>query len=220
MIRPYSSRLPIIALAALALLYCGTTSAQTQASLKVYEDKADGVTFRYPADWQLDQEYPSYFGSSILLPTEGAQQEENPKTTAAVVLEGRDSDTGTYRQTNFIDAAFLFRAAPGLDQKQCYSIPHGANENDQWKTKWTTIHDIRYLHGTGFNTGLCNKTSEDVYATFQHGKCLLFEKQVNSICPNSEPRDITLQESAAIDASIDQVMHSVRIAKINHKKAR
>lgn len=188
-------------------------TSPTKSSFQRYVDPANGVTFRYPASWHLNQGGGAYIPPVILKNPADPTDPYNP--TAYVALVGRDAKRGPYSNSNFINAWFLYRIAPHLNQEQCYaqaSAPlQNSNESDNWKVDWRMIDGVRFYRGMGTDGGLCNETTEDFYAAFHVGRCYLFEKQVNTICPHSDGlRDITPRELGGINQQLDAVMLSVR----------
>jgi hypothetical protein len=191
----------------------GNSSAES--AFQEYVDLAHGVSFRYPGSWHLNQGGGAYLPPVIL--KNSADPTAPYKPTAYVALLGRDAKQGPYANSNFINAWFLYRIAQDLNQEQCYaqaSAPlQDSNESDSWKLGWSTIDGVRFRRGTGTDQGLCNETTQDFYAAFHAGRCYLFEKQVNTVCPHSDGlRDLTPRELNGISQQLDSVMLSVRFA--------
>jgi hypothetical protein len=191
-------------------------NSPTKTGFQEYVDPANGVSFRYPASWLLNQGVGAYFMPVILAKSNPAPEcDPYYKPTAYVALVGRDAKEGPYRDTNFYNGWFLYRIAPELDGIQCYReaaapLLDGSNETDNWKLNWRTIDGVRFRRGTGTNQGLCNETTEDFYATFHAGHCYLFEKQINTNCSGTGHRDMTPGELDGINQQFDSVMLSVR----------
>jgi hypothetical protein len=193
-------------------------SFPAESAIQEYADPANGVSFRYPGTWHLNQGGGAYIPPVILKNT--VDPTDPYKPTAYVALVGRDAEHGPYSNSNFINAWFLYRIAPGLNQEQCYahaSAPlQNSNESDNWKLDWRTIDGIRFRRGTGTDGGLCNETTEDFYSAFHDGRCYLFEKQLNTVCQHSDGlRDVTPGELARIIRQLDGVMLSVRFTRVS-----
>ena len=212
-----------------SLLFPCLAAAQTPQSapgtqrpaptLHQFHDPVNGVTFRYPAVWQLNQGGGSYFPPVILTKNNGAAEADSYyQPTAYVALVGRDAKGGTYENTNFINGWFFYRIPPELSETQCYQQASAGSGDDDWKLERTTIGGLGFQHGSGAEAGLCNEATEDVYTTFHGGRCYLFEKQIDTICPGSEGRDITPRELAQINRAFDAVVQSVRLTDVSATK--
>jgi hypothetical protein len=208
------------------LLFSRFLPAQTQPTsnhahsatvLREYDDPVNGVRFRYPASWLLNQG-----GGAYIPPVALANNSDPPepyKPEAYVVLQGRDAKAGRYRNTNFINGWFFYRVAPRSNQQECDRKADLANdpsavEENEWKTDWTMIGGVRFRHGGGRGEALCNQSTQDVYATLQAGRCYIFEKQINTICEqhgDNGIRDIAAKEMEEINQAFDGVLQSVRL---------
>jgi len=142
------------------------------------------------------------------------------KPESYVALQGRDAKDGPYRNTNFTNGWFFYRVVPGSNQRQCdrkadlADDPSTVQENE-WKAGWTVIGGVRFRHGRGGEAGLCNRSTQDVYAAVHSGRCYVFEKQINTTCENvSGLRDITPKELAEINKAFDSIMQSVRLRNV------
>lgn len=195
-------------------------TSPTKSSFHAYVDPANGVSFRFPASWLLNQGGGAYIPTLILQkPSYDPNGDNIYRPDEYVALVGRDTKQGPYGNTNLINGWFLYRVVSGVDEEQCYRNADHADDpsikKDEWKADWTTIGGVRFRHGHVLGQALCNQSAQDVYATLRLNRCYLFETQINTICEQHGEngiRDIAPKELREINQAFDKTMHSVRFA--------
>jgi hypothetical protein len=202
----------------LVVAFMGTAAASGQIlrgsdEFREYVDTKNEVSFRYPASWLLNRGGVSYFQPLISLNDEEPGKPFIP--TVKVGIEGRGIKFGLFSDSNFINAMFLYRFAPELNEVQCsaranLSLNYAAE--DGWKTESLTIDGVHFQHLSGGPTEACNRNTEDLYATFHGGKCFLFEKNIITTCVNQAAHPIDRSDLKQVDTDFDKVIQTVRFA--------
>ena len=214
---------PCLALAQSAQPGSGETISLS--GLKTYVDNVNGISFRYPSTWLLNQGGGAYIPTLILQKANYDPEGPEYKPDGYVALVGRDAPKGPYRHTNFINGWFLYRVVSRLDEEHCNrradlaDVP--SDQKVEWKADWVTIGGIRFRRGSGSGASLCNQSSQDIYATLHDNSCYLFETQINTICEQHGEngiRDITPKELKEINRAFDAVVQSVRLEDISVSK--
>ena len=211
---------PCLALAQSAQSAHGNTNAPS--GLPTYVDIVNGITFRYPASWLLNQGGGSYIPTLILQkPTYDPTGPWEYKPDGYVALDGRD--VPRYQNTNFGDGWFLYRGVSGVDDQKCQRkadfIGDPTMPKGEWSADWVVIGGVRFRHGWGNGEAMCHESSQSIYSTYRGGKCYLFEIQINTLCPQHVAglRDITPRELSQINREFDQVMLSVRFRETSDR---
>jgi hypothetical protein len=200
-----------------ALVGAFTALIQVIASapaFREYVDSANGVTFHFPANWLVNRGGVSYLQPLILINDREPDQPFSP--TVKVGLEGRDNQNGSFSYSNFVNAMFFYRVAPELSEAQCSARANPSSNypaEEGWTTTSQIIGGVRFEHLSGGQAGLCNRNTEDLYATFHRGKCFLFEKNIVTTCRPATPHDIGPAEVMQIDRTMDGVLQSVRFGQ-------
>jgi hypothetical protein len=188
---------------------CGLTNGQR---MRKFIDTAHGVSFRYPSNWKLDKFQGAYVPSLILQnPRPGEPDRYRP--TAAVELMGNGDEQSPYANTNFVEAAFVFRIAPELNEQACYDVARPASQIADTKPDWQTIGGVRFLHGRASEFGMCHDSEQDVYARFRSGRCYLFDAQLNTACKDVTPRNISDSQLKAIARTLHDISESIRFGR-------
>jgi hypothetical protein len=204
----------------LVVAFMGSAAASGQIlqgpQFREYVDTANGVSFRYPGAWFLNRGGVSYFQPLISINDEQPEKPFSPMVK--VGIEGRGIKFGLFSDSNFINAAFLYRFAPELNEAQCYARAKPSLNyavEDGWKTESLTIDGVQFQHLSGGPVESCNRNTEDLYATFHRGKCFLFEKNIITTCVNQSAHPIGRSDLKQIDGDFDKVMQTVRFAQDN-----
>ena len=173
----------------------------TKALLKQYSDPTNGVSFKYPADWKMSRDPSFYLQPAIFYPQQSAQ---------AVVSF---SPSGTLRETNFDGLEFAYVALPEPNQASC--LEHVTKEIDpeERKLETVTINGTRFFHIKAGDGGLCHQANSNIYETYHHGSCLLFEAAFYTVCPDPDEGEaqLTAAQSKALSQPLDAIIHTVQI---------
>ncbi len=191
-----------------ALCLAGGTTALAQApARKVYVDRADGVSFSYPAGWLLNADDDA--ATAKLRIVTAAQP------GAVVQLEGNFADDlpgrNLYRGTDFEAGAFAFVVTPMETQAKCFDVLDESADGKQQPAaiQWHGLPAKR-LDATFSVAG-----TDDVHrviATYRRGQCYLFETVIVRDGPEVGKKPLGTTRWALLRAEFESVLQSVRIA--------
>ena len=169
-----------------------------------YRDPSHGVSFQYPSVWRPMQPGTGYLPQPAF--TEVARK---PLITQAFSPAGN-----VYADTVLSSLSFSYTAQPGSDAAACAALPGKAFQSAAGSRK-LTYNGRSYTEEDGGDAGMCHQLSSTLDSTLQGSTCLLFERDLATVCPFSksatEPRPLTANEQAALQRHLDAVMASVRI---------
>jgi len=198
----YNSTLRI--LLALAI---STPLATTQTHLlsppKIYRDTQFGITFQYPATWNIDNQRAFYVPAQILYP------DRQPLTS--IGFGGSPANKFTpYPNTNLSGVQFIYVVLPKTTPHQCEDAVQSSEED---KITREVINGITYRHISSGSAGMCHQVDEQIYSAFHRGRCYLFDSSIQTVCEGviDGARNITPAETDHVKAQLKQVMQSVRI---------
>ena len=178
-------------------------SAQAmKAPLKIYSDSINGVIFSYPADWYLSQK-PSFYLQPLIF---------NPQQPAQAMVSSRSS--GDHPETNFDGLEFTYVALTESSQASCLESVTKDIDPDERRLETVTINRTQFFHIKTGDVGLCHQAGRDVYETYRHGTCFLFEAAFHTVCPDPDNgrAQLTTQQSKALSRPLDAIIQTVKIS--------
>ena len=188
-------------------LVCGLLLARSSGAVqprRLYVDRANGVTFSYPAGWLLNGDDDAAT-AKFRITTAG-------QPSAVVQLEGNFAEGGPYEGTDFESGAFAYVVATGGTEASCFAIVDGSAEGAQ--TAVTAIWNgqrARRLDATFSVAG-----TDDIHrivAVFREGRCFLFETSIVKRSADTVGKPLSEARWRGIRAAFDAVLGSVRLAK-------
>ena len=173
-----------------------------KASLKVYSDSTNGVSFSYPANWKMSREPSFYLAPLIFYPQQSAQ--------AMVFFK----PSGTHRETNFAGLEFTYVARSEPDQVSCLQRVTKDIDPEERRLETVTINGTRFFDITTGDAGLCHQARRNIYETYRHRTCFLFEAAFYTVCadPDDGRAQLTAAQSKALSRPLDAIIESVKIS--------
>ena len=173
-----------------------------KVSLKVYSDPTNGVSFSYPANWKMSREPSFYLAPLIFYPQQSAQ--------AMVFFK----PSGTHLETDFAGLEFTYVARSEPDQVSCLQQVTKDIDPEERPLETVTINGTRFFDITTGDAGLCHQASRNIYETYRHRTCFLFEAAFYTVCPdpNVGRAQITAAQSKALSRPLDAIIESVKIS--------
>jgi hypothetical protein len=170
---------------------------------RVYTDRANGVSFSYPAGWLLNGDDDA---ATAKLRITGEAQ-----AVAIVQLEGNFADEGPYKGTDFEAGAFAYAVIPKETEERCLATLDKDADAAQkpvaamWKGLSTRRLDAQFgIAGTQDN--------HQIIAAYKQGKCYLFEVVIVSKSPEGPIKPLAPMRWQVIRGEFASVMQSVRFA--------
>lgn len=185
----------ILFLIALAL------ESQTPA-LKTFHDPKYGVNFQYPAQWSSGADVQFYLGSEILEQNPDRGQVAPIAKVGFVVGESHKKFTGT----NLNGLQFVYNVIQQSSRDDCRKRVQSLSETSIGET---TLRGVTYNHFSGGDAGLGHQASREVFSSFQHDRCYLFEESIHTVSMDAKPLDPAKLKH--LQKQLDAVMRSVRI---------
>ena len=188
---------------ALVLLAVGSPIG-AQTARRMYVDRADGVSFSYPAGWLLNADDDAAT-AKLRIVTEG-------QPVAVVQLEGNFADEGPYRGTDFEAGAFAFVVDPRKSAESCFAAldPIAGDEQKPVATVWKGL-PARKLESRYEVAG--TEDSHQIIATYRRGRCYLFEAVIVSKSVDGPIKALAPARWKMIRAQFAGVMQSVHLGE-------
>lgn len=167
-----------------------------------FQDPETGISFRYPTDWRpLSPAGP--LPEPAFAATAGAAQGSEAFAAAGT----------PYAKTNLAGLSFGWTVKPGLSDSQCTALATRALQ--QSKPGHESINGVSYTRVEGGDAGMCHQRSAVIDAATHNGKCFLFERDMDTICPDIKGpgQDVALSaaQQATLRSGLDAVMASVQL---------
>lgn len=233
------SRKPIeTLLPAIALLFCLAACAQ-QAATHTFHDRADHVSFDYPANWtfaEQDHEISTFHLDARTAP-------RNDRVHAVVAMP-----ENPYPASTFSGAYVYFSVTPHSSAGACArqatpprlskgeaehraaeaaGLHPDANPNPDSDPKGPAgkasaitlaakpdkiqLAGIGFTHGRDEQREVCLTQHDDVYTTYRSGACLRFDLAINNFCSaGSGARDITPHQLDEVRSRLLVIVSTVR----------
>ena len=193
---------------AIVLLTLGILcSAQT--ARRVYVDRANGVSFSYPASWLLNADDDAAT-AKLRIVTEG-------QPVAVVQLEGNFADKRPYQGTDFEAGAFAYVVSPLKSAESCFAAldPIAGEEQKPVAAMWNG-QPARKLAAKYEVAG--TEDSHQILATYKQGRCYLFETVIVSKSVDGPIKALDPARWKLIRAQFTTVMQSVHISGAANKE--
>jgi hypothetical protein len=177
--------------------------AATTKVLTTYTDPANGVSFKYPAAWTIVREPSFYLPPLISLPQQSPQ--------AVVSL----SPSGDYLKTNLGGLEFTYVTLRLPSQASCLQrITEDIREDKPPES--VTINGTQFFHTNTGDAGLCHQANRNIYETYRHGACFLFEAAFYTVCPDPDDgrAQLTADQSEVLSRPLDAIIQTVKIRAV------
>lgn len=196
----------------LAAIVAGTLAIAAPAQLpvqphaaparKVYVDRANGVSFAYPAGWLLNDDDDAAT-AKLRITTEASPN-------AVVQLEGNFAESGPYKETDFESAAFAYIVRPGGTEDACFAVVDHAAEAPQTPVTalWNGLH-ARRLDATFVVAG--TKDIHQIAAAFRNDRCYLFEFVYIRRAADTVDKPLPAAQWTRLERTFAAVFNSVRV---------
>jgi hypothetical protein len=173
-----------------------------RVSLKIYSDSTNGVSFSYPAGWKMSREPSFYLAPLIFYPQQSAQ----------AMVSFRPS--GTHIETNFDGLEFAYVALSEPDQTSCLQQVTKDIDPEERRLETVTINGTRFFDINTGDAGLCHQANRNIYETYRHGTCLLFEAAFYTVCPDPDDgrAQLTAAQSKALSRPLDAIIQTVKVS--------
>ena len=166
-----------------------------------FRDPGTGISFRYPANWR-----PLVAGGPLLPPS--FTENVGPALgTQAFTAAGTPLAT-----TDLVGVSFGWTVKSGIDASKCASfaadaLPMGTELPPE------TINGVPFNRGSGGDSGMCHHASATLDTTWHAGKCYLFERDLETKCPDIQSQgadtELTARQRDDLNRQLDRVMASV-----------
>jgi len=122
--------------------------------------------------------------------------------------------SGTHPETNFAGLEFTYVARSEPDQVSCLQQVTKDIDPEERPLETVTINGTRFFDITTGDAGLCHQASRNIYETYRHRTCFLFEAAFYTVCPdpNVGRAQITAAQSKALSRPLDAIIESVKIS--------
>jgi hypothetical protein len=199
---------------ALALAFCLSIFASAQATklpaaaekipTRTFVDAANGISFKYPAAWTMSHEPSFYLAPLISLPKQSAQ---------TIVFF---SPSGDSLNTNLGGLEFTYVSLPQPSQTSCLQRITKDMPPESTPPDTVTINGTKFLHISTEDAGLCHQARRNIYETYRHGSCFLFEAAFYTICPDPDDSkaELTPAQSQALSRSLNAIIQTVTISPV------
>jgi hypothetical protein len=189
-------------IAGLIAMVCLPAASNAATARRIYVDRANGVSFSYPAAWLLNADDDA--ATAKLRIVSAAQP------GAVVQLEGNFADEGPYKGTDFEAGAFAYVVVPNETEAKCFEILAQDTQDAQQPvaTRWNGLAarklDAKYsVAGTD--------DTHHIVAAYNRGSCYLFETVVVSKDADGILQPLKPARWNYIRAQFDGVLQSVQI---------
>ena len=117
-------------------------------------------------------------------------------------------------KTNLIGISFTWTAKPGMAPTTCArmatdALPMGTELPTE------SIHGLEFRRGMGGDSGMCHHTQALLDTTWRAGRCIFFERDLETTCPDIKTPEKDANLSAAqrsqLQGQLDAIMASVRL---------
>jgi hypothetical protein len=182
------------------------SSAETQ-----FSDPKFGVSFHYPASWTISASQPFYMQLAI----SPELDVPNKDRLRALIYTKSLANVVSWPKTHFEGVEFGYDAHSVPTADACHALANPENGEIE-PVDDVTMGGHRYWHIKEGNAGLGHSMGEDVYTLYSSGKCLRFDLAVSQLDADLEgvpQRAITSHEQSLIDASLRDILTSVRITR-------
>jgi hypothetical protein len=175
-----------------------------KAQLKIYSDSINGVTFNYPVDWSVSQK-PAFYLQPLIF---------DPQQPTPAVVSFRPS--GDRVETNFDGLEFVYVALSKPGQTSCLESITKDIDPDERRLETVTINGTRFFDIKTGDAGLCHQASRNIYETYRHGTCFLFEAALHTVCPDPDNGkfQLTAAQSKALSRPLDAIIQTVKILPV------
>lgn len=172
-------------------------------ALTTFRDAQHGLSFQYPSSWR-----PLVPNGAMAEPDFTA--ELGPALGSEAMLAG---DT-PLADTNMIGISFSWTVKTKSDPASCArlaadALPMGTEQPGE------SFHGVTFQRGSGSDSGMCHHVTPELDTTFRGGKCYIFERDLETTCPDikTPSKDTPLRpaQRAALQRSLDAVMGSVTL---------
>ena len=197
-------RIPGPGISKIVVLLMAGISGSAQTPRKIYVDRANGVSFSYPANWLLNADDDAAT-AKLRIAAEG-------QPVAVVQLEGNFADEGPYKGTDFEAGAFAYVVSSRKTAESCFAAlnPIAGDAQRPVLIRWHGLPaqklEARYeVAGTADSHQILS-----VYSS--RGRCYVFETVVVSKGAESVNKPLAAARWKAIRAQFADVLQSVRIS--------
>jgi hypothetical protein len=173
--------------------------------MKTYTDSARGVSFDYPAAWSLSQK-PSFYLQPLIF---------YPQQSVHAIVQFHSSDN-LYAKTNLDGLEFTYVVLPQPSQASCLQRIAKDMEPEAKPPDAVTINGTQFFHINTGDAGLCHQANRNIYETYRHGSCFLFEAAFYTICPDPDDgkAELTPAQSQELSRSLDAIIQTVTIGPV------
>ncbi len=177
--------------------------AQQPVPTSTYTDPAQGVSFRYPAVWQLSKTGQFYDSVPIVPP-------ETQETQAVVNFKAANTP---YANTNLSGLDFTYTVVPQPSSSDCDALAIKST-GGPGKSDHLNLNGVSFLHLKSGSASMCNQLTADLYTTFRNGRCFVFQAGFHTICAGvvDGSRALTPAETRALSRHLDAIMPTVRFS--------
>jgi hypothetical protein len=180
------------------------------SSTMEFSDQQFGVSFRYPTSWSFSLGR-QFFIQLAITPGPNAPEKDNIR---ALIYTESISGVPPWPRTRFEGAEFGYDAHSVPSTDACVALAKTSFEEEVGRVDEVTIQGNRFWHLTTGEAGLGHQLDDEVYALYSSGSCLRFDLAVSFSSLSEDPpapRYLTAHEKALINASLRNILNSVRI---------
>ncbi len=178
-----------------------------------YADPAHGVTFRYPAAFKPTTQF------SYIPPLLKQSETVKPVAGFGYSLGGfpRTDFSGAYANTNLEGFGIAYAAVESANQKTCRATADSIAQlaPNAEPPAHETINGRPFLVYPTGQEDMMKRLFGSLYATWTNRTCYLVETETGTVSPGvvDGVDSLTPQQSAAIDAGLLRIVHSLLIAQ-------
>lgn len=131
---------------------------------------------------------------------------------AVKITQVFDPQGTEFEKTNLIGLSFSYAVRPHNTAEACAHLaetlmPGGGELPPE------PIHDVSFTRYAAGDAGMCHQRSALFASTIRGGACFVFERDLDTVCPEirgpGNPLALTASQNKALQQELDRVMQSV-----------
>jgi hypothetical protein len=126
------------------------------------------------------------------------------------------SASGVGLATNFGGVEFAYVTVRQLTQASCLERITADLPPDAKRPDAITINRTQFFHINTGDAGLCHQASRNIYETYRHRSCFLFEAAFYTVCPDPDDgrAELTAAQAKALSRPLDAIIQTVAIGPV------
>lgn len=174
-----------------------------QRDVTSFHDPETGISFDYPSEWR-----PLVLGGPMYAPS--FTQKLGPAIGSQALLPAGTA----FAKSNLVGISFAWTVKPKMSAAACdraaiAALPGGKPASPE------TIGGLRFTRAGGGDGSMCHQRMSVVDTASHAGKCYVFERDIETMCPGvTTPGDdvaLSPAQGKELQSQLDLVMASVRL---------